>query len=489
MTLNKKLILLLLFLLNFSLGLAFINEGLFHYDSVVLAKAVENTYKTGQLQEAVRGRYGCVIINSIIYLPFFKLGQNADFAIRFSSILFHSLSIVALFLFIYELFADSIQAIAGALLLSFTPFYFSPNTYGKEHGLSIFLLLLSFYLLLRGLKKNALYLIGISSFILAFSVSVKESILLIVPLYFLFYLSPVITISPFKITVPRERLKAGTLLSLILPFLVVFFVIFFTYLKAEFYREMYVKDSTSAIFLGLFSRLLKDAFGDLFKSIPALTFLFSIIGFKRLINKGNIFLPFFLLLWFMLIFYFGNVITYGARYLDIVIIPVYILASYALSWLYAKDKLAACAIVAYLAFAMFMFMYPVLSFRHRYNGEKQFALFVREKTEDKALIISMDDSVFIEYYAQRKILTHPLSDRKQMTIFLRRVAVSLVNNIPVYLTGSGLSYDKQGIFRNILLTNFDMKIVGSKLSEDYHRAEMGFTKYDQTLFKLDFKYK
>ena len=97
-------IIILLFLLNFITGMLFINEGLFHHDSVRLAQAVEKTYKTGRLQPAVRGRYGLVVVNSLIYLPFFLLGQNADFATRFSSILFHSLSIVALFLLIKELF-------------------------------------------------------------------------------------------------------------------------------------------------------------------------------------------------------------------------------------------------------------------------------------------------------------------------------------------------------------------------------------------------
>lgn len=106
-----KAIVFFLFLLNFITSLLFINEGLFHFDSVVLAQAVEKTYATGMLHPAHKGRYGSVIINAIMHLPFHILGKNADFTVRLSSILFHSLSIVALFLFVEALFNNRILAL------------------------------------------------------------------------------------------------------------------------------------------------------------------------------------------------------------------------------------------------------------------------------------------------------------------------------------------------------------------------------------------
>jgi hypothetical protein len=204
----------------------------------------------------------------------------------------------------------------------------------------------------------------------------------------------------------------------------------------------------------------------------------------------KLYLPaFFFLVWFLLIFYFGNLAVYAPRFLDIVILPVYILGSYTLAGIYSKDKAVAAIIVVYLVICMFIFMYPTLKFRHSYNGEKEFALFVKEKTEPNAIIVSMDDSVFIEYYGARKSLAHPVNNWKEMHEFLRKVAAYLVRGIPVYLTGSGLSYDPKYTFRNIVLTNFDMTFVGSKLCEDYHRPELQFAKYDQNLYKLDFKFK
>lgn len=484
----KLAAILLLFILNLSAGLMLINEGIFHHDSIFLARAIENTYQTGRLQPAIRGRYGSVIINSILYLPSFLLGHNADFTTRFSSLLFHSLSITVLFLFINELFANYIQAFFGALLLSFTPLYFSPNTYGKEHGMSLFFLLLSFYLLYRGIKKNALFLVGISSFIFAFSISTRESMLATLPLYFLLYLSPEISYRPFKIAIPKERFNAKLLLSLLLPFLIVLGTLLFTYLGREFYKAIFIKDESATNFLGLFSPMFKFAVKDLFTGIPVVLFLVFIIGIKRMVSKEKPFLAVFLGLWFMLIFYFSNTSCYVPRYLDIVIIPVYIFVSYELSALYAKYKAASIFIVAYLVFSMFIFMYPMLYFRHHYNGEKQFALYVKEKTENNAVIISMDDSPFIEYYGNRKTVTHPIGDMGKTEDFIKKIKEYLINKTPVYLTQSGLGYDPEKFLKKAIDANFNISIVGEKLSEDYHAPELRFQIYYQKLFKLGLKH-
>jgi predicted membrane-bound mannosyltransferase len=258
-----RLTVILLFMLNLAVGSLFINEGIFHCDGVFLAQAVENTLKTGGLQPAIRGRYGSVIINTILYFPFFLAGENADFITRFSSVLFHALSIAALFLFINELFADYFQALFASLLFSFTPYYFSPNTYGKDHGMSVFFLLLAFYLLCRGLKQNTSFLVAISSFVLTFAISVKEAILVAVPLYFLLYLGPEISFSPFRVAIPKARLNPKLLLALLVPFLAVSGILFMGYLRSEFYKAVFVKDTSANNFMGLFSPTLKFALQDL----------------------------------------------------------------------------------------------------------------------------------------------------------------------------------------------------------------------------------
>ena len=229
---KRTWIALFLFLLNFTLGLTFLNEGLFHFDSVVLAQAVEKTCSTGILQPAINGRYGSVIINSVLYLPFYLLGHNADFVTRFSSILFHSLSIAILFIFLKGLLNDLLIALFTALLLSFTPFYFSPNTYGKEHGMALFFLLSSFCLLQRAVRKKSLILTGLSAFIFIFTITIRESIIVTAPLFILLYFNPSFSFKPLRITFPKDRLNWKLTICLFASLLIAFLMPFFTYLKS-----------------------------------------------------------------------------------------------------------------------------------------------------------------------------------------------------------------------------------------------------------------
>jgi len=227
---------------------------------------------------------------------------------------------------------------------------------------------------------------------------------------------------------------------------------------------------------------------DLAKSVGPILFLFSLLGLWRMFSNRYFFLPVFLVSWFMLLFYFGNIETYTSRHLDIVIIPAYILAAYALAALRAKEKLFADAIIIYFVVSMFIFMYPMLKFRHTYNGAKRFAQYVRIKTEPNALIITMDDAAFIEYYGMRKAIPHPIDDAPATLAFVKKINGYLEKGMPVYLTQSGLSYDRKDIFINCFVPHFKIKTVGSKLSEDYHRPELKLDTYDQKLYELQLKY-
>ncbi|MCM8831321.1 MAG: hypothetical protein NC918_03930 [Candidatus Omnitrophica bacterium] len=291
--------LFILFFLNFLTGLIFINEGLFHYDAVVLAKAVENTYKFHKLQPAVSARYGAGIVNSIIYFPFYILGETADFSVRFTSVLFGSLSIVALFLFVFELGDNFFIAFVVSLLFSFTPFYFSPNTYGKEHGICNFFLFLSWTLVLKGIKKNSLFFLILSSLFFIFTISIRESALVTTPWYFLLYFLPKIS-KPFRIQFNKNSLKLKNFLSFFFRFFNRIFI--FLYLKPIFYRELFVKDIMAVNFLGLYSPILRTAFRDLFKAVPVLLFIFSLVGFLDCFLKKIFFCQYFYFLGVVLFF-------------------------------------------------------------------------------------------------------------------------------------------------------------------------------------------
>jgi len=473
-----------LFFLSLIMGLLLINEGLFHYDAVKLAQAVEKTYATARLEPATVGRYGAVILSAIVYFPFFLFKQNADFAVRLTTVIFYALSVAMLFIFIKELTRDSLQAIFASLLFCFTPFYFMPNTYGKEHGMAMFFLLLSFYLVYKGGVKKSAWFLGASGLAFIFSLTIRESILIVVPLLFLLYLRPEISLRPLKIRIPQDCFSPRLFLSFILPLILGFCFIFFIYFKSSLYRALFMRDTASTYFIGLFSRSLMAALRDLSLTMPILLFLFFIFGVVRFKRQGSNFLVTFFLVWLMSIFYFANTNTYCARYLDIVIVPIYFFAAYILAGLYKKDKIIALSIMVYFILSMVIFMYPMLEFRHGYNGEKQFALYVKEKTESNALIIAMDDAPFIEYYAKRQNMVHSVDGIKEAQKFINDVEVRLKENLPVYLIESGFSYDAKGIFKKAIGENFNLAIIGEKLAEDYHRPEMGFQIYNQKLFKI-----
>lgn len=476
-----------LFLLNFLTGLVFVNEGLFHFDSVFLAQAVEKTYNTGILQPACKGRYGSVITAFLVSLPFFISGCYSDLVINFSSILFHSLSIVVLFLFVKELFNDDRQAFYCALLFSFTPFYFIPNTYGKEHGVSIFFLILSFLILYKGLNKKSPIFVGLSALIFVFALTTRESILIATPLFFLLFFLPKIEIHPLKIVFSRESLEPKLLFSFVLSFLTAFSFIFFAYLRHEIYGTLFVNSTSLVRFEGLLSSNFYYALIALYKSIPLIVFILFIVGIFKMVIDSKLSLVLFLSFWFILIFYIANTKAFCPRYLDIVIIPVYVFSSYALSKLYAKNPIIVNFMVLYMVISMLLFMVPMLSFRNQYNGEKQFALFVKEKTENNAVILEADDAPFIEYYAKRKALTLDLCSVDKANRAIAVIKEYLKKGIPVYISESALMICRAQYFWGALLKNFHVTTTGKKAYENYHRPETRINIFYLKLFKVQIK--
>jgi 4-amino-4-deoxy-L-arabinose transferase-like glycosyltransferase len=478
---KTEFILLFIFLLSFLLGFALINDGLFHYDAVRLAQAVEKAYETGALQRQVQYRYGSVVLNSVVYLPFYLIGSNADFSTRVASVIFHSLSVVFLFLFIKSLSNKKI-ALFTSLMFLFTPLYFSSNTYGKEHGAALFILFLSFYLLELGARKESKWLLAFSSIVFVFSMSVRESMIIFTPFYFLLYLKPKLSSRHFSFNVMNW-------IYVMAPFTLLFILLLmFGGLYEVVFQSFFVKSTATVSFLGLFSPVLALAFNDLVSVVPVILLLFSLAGvvFSCIdsYKHKNYFVLVFMVLWFLLIFYFGNTSGYKPRYIDSIFVPVFFFTAVCLLKLYAKNKLAAVGVLLYFIISMFFFMYPFLNFRHSYNGEKEFALFVKNITEKDALIITMDDAPFIQYYGNRTTLVYAVGRADLVDEWILNIRAKMSEGRPVYVMESAFSYDGNGMIANALQDNFNITLAGQKLSEDYHNADIKLATYEQRLFKL-----
>ncbi|NTV29313.1 MAG: hypothetical protein HGA80_04450 [Candidatus Omnitrophica bacterium] len=465
---------ILLFLLNLTVGLLFINEGLFHMDSVALAMAVEKTFQTGILQPAVHGRYLAVMINAILYLPSYLLGQNADFTVRFSGVLFHALSIAAFFYFIRRIFQDNLTALLGALLLSFTPLYFIPNTYGKEHGIGLFFLLFSFILLDRAIKNRSTVQIALAALVNTCALACRESLVWTIPLFYLFTI--------YQLAV--DKLRPTNTKSHAPKLLATFFLTHWTGLGIILYSFLgsviqveYTK--------GMLHPICNAAVSDLITSLPIILLALPVPGAIKMFRDGRKFYFSFFLLWLMLIFIYGNNIWYTPRHLDAILVPLYIFAAYALSDLYRKSKFIAGTIALTCIAGMFMYMYPMLAFRHEYNGEKRLAEYVRLRTELDAVIITEDQFPFIQYYGKRPTEWLPINGSPAAEeLFVQHVNGYLLAGRPIYYTDSPYlkGYEAASLFS--ISKHFKINAVGGILIEDYHRPELRFRFAYQKLYKV-----
>ncbi len=434
-----------LFLGSFFFCLFFINEGLFHVDSVVLAKAVEEVYKTGHLHPAVSGRYGIVIINSILYFPFYLLGQNADFSTRLSSVLFYSLSISAFFIFINVLFKDRIQGLFAAVLLALTPFYLIPNTYGKEHGMSMFFFLCSMVLVDRGVEgKRPLALVS-ASLCFMVALSVRESVLFMIPFYFWLYFRPAIAFKPFRINIQKERLNGRLLFSFLLPAVILFSFMMTVYLGPLIQKSINGDDFSVPHFCGFFSTKLPHAFMDIRYSFPDCFLFFGTLGAVILWKDRRYFLLFFSMLWACLIFLYGNFDGYAARYLDMVILAAHAVVSYFLAWLYRQFRALTIIIFASFLTIQFIHIYPLLEFRHHYDGTLRLASFIRTITPGNAVILTVDEGPFIEYYAKRATICYPIGHWEKLDSFIHEIERLMDRQIPVYVIPTSPHYLSGGI--------------------------------------------
>jgi hypothetical protein len=136
---------------------------------------------------------------------------------------------------------------------------------------------------------------------------------------------------------------------------------------------------------------------------------------------------------------------------------------------------------------MFMFMYPMLSYRHHYCGEKQLALYVKSVTEKNAIIITADQLPFIEYYGHRAVVALPFGESPVLSDFVVKVSGFLKKGVPVYYTESPWYINIELAERLSVKKYFKINFVGEVLSEDFHNPELGFCLDYQKIFKVDLK--
>ena len=470
------LTLLILIIISFSIRIAFISDCLFHHDSIELSRAVMKTIETKSIHPAVGGKYGFVLINTLSYLLFRNIISDIDYILNLTTIIFASLSIGILYLFIKKLTSNNRLAILTSILFSLNPLFLSVTVYAKSHALAFFFAILSAYCLLKYIETGKLSDKIIFIIIFAYSFSIRNT-----NLYYAFpflVLTLLFKAKHFKLKNRLINLSLPIAISIILYFILnTSFVIY----EAS-ANKIILNDLGQMILLFYFSiEYLYSMLTILGIFILVLT-IYAVIKVKK---YRHILL--FSLIWFLPYYLIISLIpTSSARFFIPILLPLMLSLSIGIEYVYSKNKALSIILVIFLLMLFAIKVTPIISFRHNYCAPKEFALFAKNMTEEGSYIISNDEGSFINYYANRKTIGYPkFADKTQLSNTLKRYYSLLKNNKTLYATGKILfMIDSDNSSYKTLNQNFILEYKGSALNEDYHHSEFSLKKRNESLYQI-----
>lgn len=451
---RKSWILLALFLISLTVRILFMNDGLFHHDSIQMAWATERTIETGQLQPTTHGRYGLVLINALAYWPqyLFWGTQSAGPTITFVTIILSALAVCALFLFTKELTQNNFIAISAALLLSLNPLFLSVTTYAKSNGPGILFILLSGYLLLLALRRGSNNLLLWAGVVFVYSLLVRfDNILFIVPFALLY-------LFPWKLLEGYHEYNKPKLKYLAIPFLALaMFALFSQEAFNITTQEMQIpfKD------LSQLGGILFKSLGGLVQALTPPVMVVVILSYLYFAWKHN---PnsHFLLLWFLAIFLpLGLTVVANPRLYVAGLIPLLILAAMGLNEVYERRKGIAVVLLLFLVLFSFASIYPVIKYRNEQSLPMELAYFVDNLMVPRFVLIAKDNSVFFNYYSNITTMDYDSN-------VIENIKLLHSSNTSVYI----LSRTFDIVDTSELNSHFSLVYIGETLTEDYHNSEL-----------------
>ncbi len=467
---NNKVISGLLFFLSLSIALAYLNEGLFHYDAVSLAQAVEKTFETQRLQPAINGRYGSVILTSIVYVPFWFAGQNADFATRLTSALFYAVSIVFFYTFLVQYLQSRKSAVYASLLFLSAPVYLSPNTYGKEHGMALTFFFLALTLLFVARKKPLVYMVSAGALVV--SLTMRESVLVLFPLY-------------FYLLWRQETSLRVRFVYCVLPFLFFFSGLVLAYFSFIITKTLFPTQVGTAYFHFSF-KLMKRAVLVVWKTMPVVTISMMMLGvFVGMQMKKYFEQTRFFMVWVIYTFLvYANNSTFTPRYLDSTVAAACVLAGIGIEVVGRYKKHVGIMLAIVLSVWALSIIHPVLAYRQHYNGPLHLGLFIGNLTSQGDIIIAQDDAAFIKYYGNRTSVGLPLGDKNASELLIAEIQKKMSEGISVYLTQTAFVYDPGEINQKLIPKMFQVEKRFVVETEANHFADVEFYKYKHVVSKL-----
>lgn len=484
--LNKRTFALgLLFLFAFSLRLSFISKGPFHYDALDLALASQKTLETGRLVYETHGTgFPLTVLAGAFTIRFLKFFGVTDpvFCVNFMSVFTGALGVIILFFLVEKLFGFRRAIFSAVLFCCFGP-HLAISTFGKSLTLSICFALASIYYMLRFLEENKHHHFLYSAVFLGFCMAARLSdVLIALPIVYLYF--------SFK-PLTYVRVKFFVVYALIVLFVGGFWYIPFLLDKGFNPFVAILSTRYQSQYLGVFSELLGLASYWMTVIFQPAGLILIGAGFLSLITQKKKKAFFFLLIWFLsLHLFYGNVSSMGLRYLVIAWIPLIIAQGVFLGSFKGKFAIVAVCGALLMIAAQFGKYAAVLEFRHHYALQKDFAQWVAKKTSPDAVVIAMDESLFLRYYGKRNTLAHPITTNRNFmdNYFENNVDPLLQEGRDVYVISTAfLTYDPKRLFYDELFKRYDVIFVGERKNEDWHHSLLYLELFDEQLYQLKWK--
>jgi len=481
----------LVFLLSFLLRLSFISKGPYHLDCLNLAIVSEKTLITHTLYHLYGVGYPLVVLLGSLFIFLMKTISIPDpvFSVNLMSAVFSSLAVVTFYAMVKRLL-DPWSAILSSIILSVLPSFLSVSVYGTSHTPSLFFLFLGLFFLLKhkesGLKRDLLWA-GLGFGFMG-GCRLQDLILMIVPASFLWERAHRQPVRSFFMFWSLAFLVSG---AFYLPFLSGKSAPSYQIEFYEFWRTGLLSN-----FRGFLSPSLGNTMAIMVLNFFPVGFMLAAGGFFLLGRQApKTFL--FLILWFVVpTLFYGNLYSTVSRFLVFSMVPLTIGLGYMLSWLLRSPyKIMSYSSLFFFFLTIYLMtnsIHPLLAFRHHYALLPQFAQWIEKNTEKNAQIIVGDEGLFIEYYAHRGILGRPrmtpsvpFLNESSLNGFKNTLDSLLDQEIPVYIDSDGLySYDPGQRFSRLIKENYFLIFKGRHLSEDWHRGELDWGVYWQSLYKI-----
>jgi len=472
---TEKIILFLLFLLNFILHFSLISKGPYHPDCFLLALKSQESLKSHQIHYLQGTGLPLTVLLGALFVGIFKIASINDpvFAVNFMSVTLSSLSIPILFLLIKNLL-DPKTALITSLLFTFNPIFSSLSSFGNSHIPALLFFLTALLFLTK--KPRTSQSLFLSCFFIALMGASRPQDLFPLSLVFIYVFLYEVRSAPILNT--QKKIIHKQLPRLFRYSLLTAAILLVFYLPALTTHSQMTENPLVALKNNLFDPIkyyslisLRNFFFFLIPTNNLFTFAIFSIGAYQ-IFKRNSRVSIVLFLWFIVpLLSFGGLGICRPRYFLIASIPIAICIGHFASCFYKKNKLlngCAIGIIGFLALTCFLTTtYPVLSFRHKHTPTIDFYRWIGQVTEKNASIIN-NTSIFVKHISQRNAIGFPFYTYELKNESFRAFKASIdkltEQNIPLYITSTVMAAeDLDKSYNDYLIDNFHFQLIGEKI--------------------------